>query len=1407
MQISSKTNSFQNFHKLIQVSKVLNHHVQTLSYHSIKLFRSTNNHLICFGIFLFLVLGLSVISQAQVIVSLDYQEKNNLTTVKAGELYTLQLNYSVSSTTGNATGVKAIINLPDNIGDVRNFVGNADAPVSNFVFDNTLGSKTLTITFISPLSSGSTGVLEFSVLTNNLTTPNNTVLPTTAELTANGGYTSGVKNQSIIVTATPHLCAEKLLAGGGALDGVTTYRIKISYTGDNTYGHVDVGTLEATNLVLTDVLPAGTQFISGQVFDGQWNSWISNVTYNAGTITAIIPDLSVSDFNGSNWSSRRFYVDIAVKYNSPTFSVGSVVTNNASIAFVPYGSSATTLVNGQTLGGTCVTDLIETTTIVEPIASANLTKSAFVTDVYGLGQFVYGIGYVNTGNVALNNVEIIETIPSNIRLDQSRSNGLSIQDIGNIDHLEYQTFLNSGWTVMPYQNVTLPIAAAGDYYTKIKIVLKSPLNPNDGLSGYNNRIYFVPTNTVTVDETVSNCLNWTSTTSGISGSTSVCNTQVTLHPTPNYAKLIYSTYNSRCGTVNIGDVVTFKGRLSTELGYASVVNPVCAFFLPSGFDYNVGSTLFEPNTSGITNNPTLQIVKNYITIGGVMRDMYRFTFPSGTILPDGKSFDISIQATVSNRLLANNNYTIEFVASGDNPINISSTWASGYDFTDTNDWDLDGNTTEIVGLTQEAFGCRTTIAATTSMQSVKWVKGQLDTNYSRYPAFGQTVRGGSADYKLVVRNAGNVPMKDIKIIDILPFVGDNGVIDTSPRLTEWRPNLAAPISAPAGITVYYSTVSNPCRDEMKAVTDPSPFPTGCTPPNWNIVPPSDITKVQSIKIDFGVTILAGGDSLVFNWPMRAPNNAPVNSEIAWNSFGFVATRTDNNQSLLAAEPIKVGIQVHAPTPAFYGDRVWFDTNKNGIQDVGEGGVDGVTVKLFSPKGSVANPAIDSLVNFTITGNGGLYLFSNLNVGNYYAVFCLPNQYQISPAQVGSDNTIDSDGTPTTYNGGLATITPITSLTINETDLSWDQGIYCSFTPSITSNSPVTVGGTLNLSASGGTIYSWSGPNGFNATGATVNISNIALKDSGEYIVNISDASGCYASLKTNVIVNTCAKPTVTLTPQIQAMCLGQAASTFSAVVTGINTNRQWYGPLSDTISTFGIGIVGATNLTYTPNLSQLPLAGQTKYFAVIIQNGGVSCADTAFVALTVNSKPNAGLDQHICSPLTTASLSGTPSGGIWTIQSGNPVSASVSNMGEVTGMTLDGIYSFIYTVNGCADTVSVIRIGQPIAGTVTVTQAICNGSQVVSNAKIDVVGIVNGNKYSYGTTTANFDYSTATSLTGSEINLTGLSNPPSDLTYYIRIYNGSGNCSIDIPPVLLKAIICNTPCGLPNCLGIQIKKN
>ncbi|MBK8054871.1 MAG: hypothetical protein IPK35_16775 [Saprospiraceae bacterium] len=1002
-----------------------------------------------------IVLGIGNQAYSQVTINLVYSEKNNLTTIQSGDKFCMQLDYAISSTTGNATGVKAEINLPDWIVGVRDFVGTGHAPVSNFIFSNTPGSKKLTINFISPLSSGSAGVLEFCAIVNNLTTPNNTNVCTTAEITDGSGNTSGVKNFCINSTAIPRICATKTLLNGGAIGYPTTYRVGVFY--DGIYSGIPLGTLRAENIVLTDVLPSGATFISATVHD-RTNAIVGTGTESGGVVTANVPDLILHGNNGTTWEAKTFAVNITVRYDNPPFSAGSIVTNTATIAYTPFGGSPSTLNNGDNIGGTCVTDLIETTTLTAPSISATIAKTGGGTVYPGQG-YSYNFGFANTGNVPLENVDIIETIPSNVIIKQSAPyRGVRFDDKALLDHVEYQTNLNAAWTSYPITGLeVVPLLPAGQYFTVIKFVMKSPFPPNTTLGGY-QILYFEPKTEVTADETVTNCLVWNSTTSGIPAvaDRTTCNSNITLKPRPTTSGLDYSSrHDPECPTPRpIGSNVRFTGTAAANPGFADAIQPTAAMLVPSGFQYVPGSETFTVGTSGLP-TPTLSILPDYVTISGLVYDMYKWTFPSGSILAYGTQFTVSVNTVVTSELTPGTAYAGQFYATASNASVHAPVGNSPRTFVDTQDWDGDGNTTESFTSSNTSFCCcNFTIATSASMESIKWVRGQLDAGYSRYPAFGQTVHGGLADYRLVVKNTGNVPMKDIEIVDILPFVGDMGVIDLSVRNTAWRPNLANPIIAPAGVTVYYSTAQNPCRDEMKAPTDPSPFPTGCTPANWTLAPLPDITSVQSLKFDFGNIIINPLDSFILNWPMRAPVDAPSNGEIAWNSFGFRATRTDNNQSLLPAEPIKVGIQVTPAVPGVYGDYVWIDTNQNGIQDEVGTGVSGVVVELYRDNGDgISDPLTDVLVGFTVTDLNGRYLFPNLIPSDYYAVFYPPAGYVVTSTDQGGDDALDSDGI----------IMPVTRIDAAEDDRTWDLGLYlspdCDVKISFVSVSPCSWNGT------------------------------------------------------------------------------------------------------------------------------------------------------------------------------------------------------------------------------------------------------------------------------------------------------------------------------------------------------------
>ena len=123
--------------------------------------------------------------------------------------------------------------------------------------------------------------------------------------------------------------------------------------------------------------------------------------------------------------------------------------------------------------------------------------------------------------------------------------------------------------------------------------------------------------------------------------------------------------------------------------------------------------------------------------------------------------------------------------------------------------------------------------------------------------------------------------------------------------------------------------------------------------------------------------------------------------------------------------------------ASLGDFVFNDANNNGIQDVGETGVSGVTVTLTSGGlDGIINGIGDTTITTTTNANGN-YNFAGLTPGQEYQVGFsnLPAGYQFTQANIGANDAVDSDANASTGK------TQIVTLASGENNLTLDAGIY------------------------------------------------------------------------------------------------------------------------------------------------------------------------------------------------------------------------------------------------------------------------------------------------------------------------------------------------------------------------------
>ena len=135
-----------------------------------------------------------------------------------------------------------------------------------------------------------------------------------------------------------------------------------------------------------------------------------------------------------------------------------------------------------------------------------------------------------------------------------------------------------------------------------------------------------------------------------------------------------------------------------------------------------------------------------------------------------------------------------------------------------------------------------------------------------------------------------------------------------------------------------------------------------------------------------------------------------------------------------------------------GDRIWFDANKNGINENTENGISGVTVHLYKDDNNDNYPdttaaGVPIIIASTTTNATGYYSFTNLSSGNYIVGVVTPSGYMLDSVNSGDpDNDINLDNNGIyAINGGEAFGWAITLTNSNNT---YDFG-FCQSTTSST----------------------------------------------------------------------------------------------------------------------------------------------------------------------------------------------------------------------------------------------------------------------------------------------------------------------------------------------------------------------
>ncbi|MEG2348218.1 MAG: SdrD B-like domain-containing protein [Clostridia bacterium] len=733
---------------------------------------------------------------------------------------------------------------------------------------------------------------------------------------------------------------------------------------------------EITNISINDILPATlipvTSFLP--VGNDSGMSQYSDTRYNGRTGT---------------WSGNT------LNFTLPSYKgVEYKILFKATVASDVIPGSRITNTANWTIEGSQMTPATTTFTVYESKASAELIKGGpqYATIEREILYYVLG---KNTGTVNLNDFIMTDIVPKEVDIKQ-----IAFKFGGTLPE-KYSLYIETSNAVGTYIPIATdlsqdssvidlaPFIPSGSRLLSARAVISTVTPSNVGNWLY---LYGIVNNTATLNQVITNNANYTATSTlgnitGISSANTTLNGKSVL----NIRKLILPQLSAYY------PLNEFMINLATSTSTSMSVDPVFSDLLPLGIAYvpnnyyYVFTDIFSGKTYDSRNpgfpitNPVPEIIKNY---NGTGRTLVRVSF---------NNFILQLFSTVQVffPVIVELNPPTSFTNTGylGNPGN--NAIVDGTPYTDA--LDLDGDTITAEEIAQ-SNSITSAILTTSEFSLEKWVKGNLDSNFSKA---GFTTAGGKILYNLNVTNNQNVNLKNIDMVDILPYVGDTGVIlNTIPRGSQFDVYATKVVTAKIinvlgeavdpnpDITIEYSTSKDPIRFDQ---TGTSTIGTG----TWSTVAPIDITTIHAIRVTTGTTvILKPYERLVVEINAVAPIGTQL-SKLAYNSFAVKADQVTNagvTTPMNPAEPNKVSVQIGAATNGSIGNFVWNDLNKNGLYDAGEPGVNGIKVELYDQN--------NNLLQTTTTANDflnnpGYYSFTNLEAGNYYVKFIPYSPYNLT----------------------------------------------------------------------------------------------------------------------------------------------------------------------------------------------------------------------------------------------------------------------------------------------------------------------------------------------------------------------------------------------------------------------------
>ncbi len=944
-------------------------------------------------------------------VTLTINKSNNAPTpVPSGVPFTYTIGYSWSG--GIPAGGTLIIQdaLPTGLDPLF--------PYTNYPSSTTISGNTVTYTQTGITTTAGSGVLQVYAAFKVGVTCNGTRVCDTARVKEQGSQTwiSSAPSCSIASATNNWTFENELYAGCAACPAnEVIFRVKII----NPAGWY--GGLNMTNMKLTYSLPAGAVINSVNV-GSPLGPTINAVTGPTGFTrtplgtNSIIATGDPTTVLSVYWYWQTFYVHVSFPCNQ----VGNTIISNANLN---YNTPCDTI---KPLAFTDTAKVV----LCQAIDQGTLYKDfqVYTADPYNPYYYpntitpnccgTYRIFYTNTGTVAQTGVVITDTIPGAMDVNQFYTSIPA--GMGPVKE-EVWKYPTGPWTVVQAARTTsgtdvapiaaMPISKIRWTYSGSMPVSTTLVNTIDvcvRTTNFKTGAAVVPSqlivDTVAVDD-------------GAGLHYMAVNTLTVSQTSPHL--IAEKAFVGTCDNSGAhpggpwfpGDIVRFRIAVA-NLGSATATPVTLTDLLPAGFSYQGGETYYygpilpvgnwlsayTPACNTFTSNISAPqfaplIMSGALTsppIGTANPTNCIWTFPALPARCDGTPYYFIIEFDVKVTAL---------------PVpTLPGTYANNFTISATNATSATSNNAYVV------ISSRPGLIATKEVRS---------TPSGIFGPSATIIAGGTGEYRITVKNTGNVPLINLCLLDILPHTGDIGVLQPyAPRGSLFNIAMTTPLAPITNFTNQYyanapnvTATGNPSRLNIcNGFCLSSDAPGATVGGTWGATVPGS-GGTYSFKVSANATYnLPPGGMLQFTVPFTVPISAKV-GDTACNSFAYQCSPFGST-TCLAAEPIDVCIKVVKDTSGTGGccpcdSAIMAPTNiYNNIQTQWKtitifnlhcSPIDSINLRYYDCSTGLLIPQI----NLAALNGGNLHVYRNpsTNVTQPISMFNASNRYQHMPLPV------------------------------------------------------------------------------------------------------------------------------------------------------------------------------------------------------------------------------------------------------------------------------------------------------------------------------------------------------------------------------------------------------------------------